>query len=433
MSAAPGEMSKKSLESLAIRLLSESAGIAMGLMIARALGPAGKGVFTYAVTVLAILLPISGGSSAAVSRQYGKLRRSGRTVGAALLRFSLFVVLPISAALILYGIAARDLAAGAAGAAFPFAAIGQVVRAFALTDGDVRWANFQALSIAAALAAGVGAAILLSRDNVDAALAAWVAVYAGVAAWSLLYVRPYVRRGEVTDAARAFAEHARFAGRVALNQGLAIVNYRIDVFIVMALLGPAELGIYSIAIGLGQMMWHLSRPLALTSYSAVTRGSRAEATRVTLICVRHALLNVTAGCAVLAIVGPRLIEVVYGERFAASGPVLLWLLPGIVAYCTMPFFSQYFTLQLGKPGVSTAITAGSIVVCGAFTAVEIPHLGIVAGAIGTSLSYVAALCGAVWWFCRSTSTPPWRLLAFQRADLREYVVLARWLAARGGT
>ena len=430
MSAVPGEMSKKSLESLVMRVFAECSAILMGLVVARELGPEAKGIFTYAVTVLAILLPISGGSSAAVARQYGKLQRSGRHVGAALVRFNLFVYMPIAAALIAYGLIAHQLPLAAAGVAFPFASFAQVVRSFALTDGEVRWSNLQALVTAAALTVAVTAAIAIGHGSIDAALGAWSAVYIAVAIWSFIYVQPYVRCGERGDAAASFSEHLRFAARVALNQGLAIVNYRIDVFIVLAMLGTAQLGIYSVAIGLGVMMWQLSRPLALTSYAAVTCGSEREAVRVTILCIRHALLNVVAACAVIACIGPRLIEMVYGVRFAASGPVLLYLLPGIVAYCTMPFFSQFFTLQLGRPGVSTALTAGSIAICGIFTALAIPHLGLIAGAIGTSLSYMAALGGAAWWFCRATQTPPLSLVAFTRADLREYLVLVRWLAAR---
>ena len=41
---------------------------------------------------------------------------------------------------------------------------------------------------------------------------------------------------------------------------MAFLNFRIDVFIIMFMLGHAALGVYSIGIGIGELLWQLSRP-----------------------------------------------------------------------------------------------------------------------------------------------------------------------------
>lgn len=175
------------------------------------------------------------------------------------------------------------------------------------------------------------------------------------------------------------------------------------------------------------MMWQLSRPLTATSYRSVTSGSAEQAARITVLCVRHALFSVGLASIVLAAIGPWLLQLVYGPAFAPSGRALQLLLPGVIAYCTVPFFAQYFTLQLGKPGINTIVIAISTIVCAAVTLVLVHRFGILAGAIGTSVSYTAAfaICAIV--FCRRTRTSPLTLFAFNASDLDQYVMLLRWI------
>jgi O-antigen/teichoic acid export membrane protein len=143
--------------------------------------------------------------------------------------------------------------------------------------------------------------------------------------------------------------------------------------------------------------------------------------------VRHAVINVGIASCVLALVGPALIRFVYGPAFAPSGLALQLLLPGVVAYCTVPFFSQYFALQIGKPGITSIVIATSTVICGVFTFLLAPHWGIIAGAAGTSISYVAALCISATVFSRQSGVALTELFAFSKHDLDQYRSLVRWV------
>jgi O-antigen/teichoic acid export membrane protein len=251
--------------------------------------------------------------------------------------------------------------------------------------------------------------------------------------YSIRNISKYARDfGTPEERSKVFGEQVKFGFRVTFNQLLSHLNFQIDVFIVLYLLGHASLGMYSIAVGIGQMMWQLSRPLAVTSYGRVTSGSPQEAARVTTLCVRHALINVGIASCVLLFAGPMLIRLVYGPAFAPSGLALQLLLPGIVAYCTVPFFAQYFSLQLGKPGINSLVIASSTVICGTFTFLLAPHWGIIAGAIGTSISYVAALTIAASIFCRHSGVRFSELVAFSRRDIDHYHALARWVFSGAG-
>jgi O-antigen/teichoic acid export membrane protein len=426
--SAASEFSQKTFETFVVRLAAQAFTILMGVVVARALGPAGKGVFAYAITVLALLVTLSGGASAAISRQYGRLKRPSGVVYTGMMRFFVVVCIPIAAMLALAGLLTHAPALIAAAAAFPFAYMNQVSLAFSLADGQVRWSNVQGLLIAIAMVVVLAILCYALRLGVTAALIGWIAVYAVMSVYSVVKIAGYARDfGTREERSQVFREQTRFGFRVTFNQLLALLNYRIDIFIVLYLLGDASLGIYSVAIGMGQTLWNLSRPLAVTSYGRVTSGTPEEATRITVLCVRHALFTVGLASLLLFALGPLVVQLVYGAAFAPAGRALQWLLPGIVAYCVVPFFGQYFTLHLGKPGISTIVIATSTIVCGAFTFLLAPRIGIVAGAMGTSLSYVCALAICMAIFCRHTGVRFTQFVALEKADLRPYRVLMRSL------
>ncbi len=389
--AAPSDFSKKTFKTFLLRVLTQLFAIGAGIIIARSLGPAGKGYYTYAAAVLTLLVTLGGGASAAVARQYGRMKVPSGVVYSAMVRYFFIVVVPASAVLVAVALIVHQPVLLAPAFAFPFAYVNQVSIAFSLADGDVNLANIQGLTVAAALT--IVAAVLCYGFHlgVTAILTGWIGITAAVCAYSLARIDKYAHNfGCREERNRAFREQTQFGARVTFNQLLALLNYQVDIFIIMALLGHASLGKYSVAVGLGAMMWQLSRPLTVTSYGSITSGSPQEAARMTVLCVRHAIFNVGAACMVLAVLGPWIIRLVYGPAFGASGVVLQVLLPGVIAYCTVPFFSQYFTLQLGKPGINTAVIGGSTLICATITILLIHRFGIVAGAIGTSVSYTAA-------------------------------------------
>lgn len=426
----PGEFSRKTFRTFILRVLTQVLSICGGIIIARSLGPAGKGMYTYALAALAVMTTLSGGMSASISRQYRRLKRPVGAVYSGMMRFCFMAILPLSLALGLVAFFTHQPVLLFTAFAFPFAYFNQASVSFSMADGKVGFANYQSLISTAAITIVTGILCYVLHLSVYAALAGWTGVTLAVSVYSFYNIAKY-RRDFATPQERTsvFKDQVKYGLHVTFNQLLAHLNFQIDIFIVLFLLGHAALGRYSIAVGIGQLMWHLSRPLAVASYGAVTKGNPREAARVTVTCVRHALINVGVAAVILAIVGPVLLRIVYGPAFAASGLAFQLLLPGILAYCTVPFFSQYFSLQLGKPGNNSLVLASSTVICGIFTYLMAPHWGILAGAVGTSLSYVAALFIASAMFCRETGVPFRELFAFSKRDIDQYATLARWVLA----
>jgi len=428
------ELSFKSLETFVLRITQQFLTIATGVIIARALGPSGKGVLTYCGLVLGLLIAISTGQSLAISWQYGRLKIASNVVYSAMLRLFCMAVIPLSLAIVVAGVIRHDVALAAAALMFPFVYYAQTTLAFFMSDGKVRWANIQGNIATGSFLIFVIVAAYVFHAGITAMLALWILSWAVVAAWAYSMNTKYrfsaaeskIDTPPVWETAR---KQFGFMFKATLNQFVQVLNFQIDLLIILAFLGTSWTGIYSLAVSAGQAMWQISRPLAVSAYGRVVSSSKEESADLTAACLRHSLFVVGIACVVLFFAGPSLIVLVYGHKFAPAGPALQAILPGIVAYCAMPFLTQFFTLQIGRPTLSTIAGSISTIVCAATTALLIPRFGIVAGAIGVSVSYVAAFIFMLMLFQRETKISLFRALILTPSDLRHYVTFARTLVS----
>jgi len=247
--------------------------------------------------------------------------------------------------------------------------------------------------------------------------------------YSAVMLKPYMLHEEHT-ANEILGEQVVFGIKASSNSLVALLNFRIDVFIILFALGAKALGIYSIAIGFGELMWQVSRPIAISAFGRVNSGSKAEAADLTAKCTRHAIGLVSAGCVILYFIAPALITLVYGKSFSGAGPALRFLLPGIVAYSLTPFFASYFSQQLGRPDLQTLILGISATVCALGTLATVRSLGIVSAALATSVPYMIALALSLTIFSKETGIPIRDTVVPRLSDLTPYAAMIGGLKRR---
>jgi O-antigen/teichoic acid export membrane protein len=217
---------------------------------------------------------------------------------------------------------------------------------------------------------------------------------------------------------------------MSLNGLVAYLNFRIDAFLVLFMLGRQALGVYSIGIGLGELLFFISRPIVTAARGRIARSGERESAELSAKCLRHTFALVLLCSVAIYFAGPALVVLVYGKQFAGAGPVLRYLLPGVIAYSAMPVLSAFFSQQIGNPRIPLAFSTISTVLCALVTAAILPHVGIVGGAIATSVSYFTAFSLAVVYFMRLTGTPLSRMFFLDAQDLHAYKELAIAAIAR---
>jgi O-antigen/teichoic acid export membrane protein len=135
----------------------------------------------------------------------------------------------------------------------------------------------------------------------------------------------------------------------------------------------------------------------------------ATLTRTTLALT--ALLAIPA-----AILGPRLVRIVYGSQFTDAGVALRLIIPGVVAYSVVAVLSRYLTGR-GRPGTATLILVLGLVVNVIANFWLVPRFGILGAATASSLSYALTAVVFVIVFVRVSNRGVVETLVLRRSDL----------------
>jgi O-antigen/teichoic acid export membrane protein len=168
----------------------------------------------------------------------------------------------------------------------------------------------------------------------------------------------------------------------------------------------------------------------MASFARVGAEAREEAARITAAGVRHTLLIVSAGAAVLALVAPWAVVVLFGPDYRPAALPLRVLCIGTLLYAPQSLLNNYFSNQLGRPAITLVLGLTSLAISVAAGVVLIPVYGFVGAAWATTLSYLVSgfvAIGLFLWLAPARWPDLWRL---RREDLARYPRLARELAMR---
>lgn len=165
-----------------------------------------------------------------------------------------------------------------------------------------------------------------------------------------------------------------------LDQGL-LAHYR----------GAAEVGIYSVAVYLGEMLWLLPGALTpLLVHSSAAKASDPERDRTAARAVRLGILvTLIAGLPLLFLIEP-LLTLLAGGQYAAAAPAFKALLPGIVVFAPGAVLAGDF-IGRGKPHWNTQASVLTVAVNLIVAVQLIPEYGPVGAAWSSTIAYA---CGS---------------------------------------
>jgi O-antigen/teichoic acid export membrane protein len=270
-----------------------------------------------------------------------------------------------------------------------------------------------------------GAAI--ARLSLDLALLLNLAALGATAAL-ILYVAAKDGTLGVRPSAPLLAEELRFGVRSLPGALAERLQFRSDAFLVNAILGVRQTGIYSVTSGLAETLWYVPNALGTVMFSRAV-DPRADAGRIAAVLTRTTIMVALVTAVPAFIIGPRLVRFVYGSAFADAGVALRLILPGIVAYSVVAVLSRYIVGR-GRPGTGTLIMMTGLAINIGANLVLIPAYGILGAASASSISYVATAAITLVVFHR-LSGRGWReTLVIRRTDITALVAALRAIVGR---
>ena len=203
-------------------------------------------------------------------------------------------------------------------------------------------------------------------------------------------------------------------------------NYRFDVFLVNYFLDPVQVGLYTVAVSLGELLWHLPNSIASMLFSKVAGEKGSYATEKVELIFRLTWLLVALAIIALLLSGKELITILFGKDFSGAYSALAWLLPGIFFLSMSKVMTGYFNGN-GAPQYGSYSSVISFAVTLAADIFLIPRYGIKGAAIASSLSYICASAVVFIFFIRKTDASFPSLLSLRCSDIRMVIGKARSL------
>lgn len=192
------------------------------------------------------------------------------------------------------------------------------------------------------------------------------------------------------------------------------LHYRSDMFLVGYIAGPAGLGYYAVAVGLAEKLYMAPSAVGTVLFPRVAAGPEASR-QVTPFASRHTLWLTLGLAGTLAIVAWPLVRFLFGVAFLPAVTPLWLLLPGVASLAVGRVISSDLNGR-GLPGIVARANAVALIANVALNLWWIPIWGAAGAAAATSISYTSAVYLMGRRYCRETGATWGELLLLTRGD-----------------
>ena len=414
--------------------LSGNAGMfAAVLIIARSLGPSGRGAMAFiTVTALIVARVMKFGISQATTVFTAQRPGERPALLANLVWFSLLGSLVGASVICGILLAFPGIRPGSIGTTEILILLGGTV-ATSLWDESfmLGWQRMRALALRIAIAGWIyavvlAAAWLLFGLDVPTAAAAW-----GVAQLLIglmFQAAPAIELGIVRPRLKLLREMLRFGARAWAGTLSTLLNARVDQILMAFIATQTALGIYAVAVNASELLLYVPSAVAAAMLPAISAEDSSLAPDRAVRVLRVTMLIGVATMTVAALLGPPLIPLVFGEPFDPSVEPFLWLLPGVIGYSALSVTTSAL-LAAGSPGRSSVGPVVCLVVGLTLDVILIPELDATGAAIAATGAFASGgLTGLLLY--RRTAGFAWVALVPRRDDLRDIRDFAAALVRR---
>jgi O-antigen/teichoic acid export membrane protein len=235
----------------------------------------------------------------------------------------------------------------------------------------------------------VGNAILwvTGELTVGTAFTSWILAHSAACLLLVVYV---VRRS--VGFGRPDRELARrtlrFGLKAYVGRVLLVGKYRVDQWILAGIAGPRELGLYSIAVAWGEVLFYLPTVLMIVQRPYLVRASEGDAARRSAIAFRIGIMCTVPAAAAMIVAAPLLCGAIFGEEFVGAVDDLRLLALGAFGIVAMQQLGDALTAR-GAPLRSSAAIGVAFVATIALDLLLIPQMGGGGAALASALAYTA--------------------------------------------
>ncbi|HQW06055.1 MAG TPA: glycosyltransferase [Flavobacteriales bacterium] len=180
-----------------------------------------------------------------------------------------------------------------------------------------------------------------------------------------------------------------------LSNLINLINYRFDIWVIGDILGESQLGIYTVAVGVAQLLFYIPDPFSRVVQPYLFGQLKDEMLDKFKTVARVNFTAVLGLAVLLAITAHWLLPLLFGAVFSASVMPLYLLLPGIVLSSATKLLVP-LVVHGGYQRVNLYSISAAAVLTIVLDLLLIPELGIEGAAIATSIAYLVIMLALLW-------------------------------------
>jgi len=386
-------------------------GLTISILIARTLGPEGRGEYSLLVLIVTTVTTLFNFGIPSTNTYFTAKKKLNRVQ---LYRASMVLAVVISIVTfgvlyLLYDFKLFDKFLFPTDKLTPpiLASLGVIPIAFfnvfaqgiIIGENKIELNNYMSLSSQGALAFLLAVLYLFGALSVTSAILLYA--FSHVLAFAIIVGTSFPSLSDIVRTRivwRDYMAMLRFSGTIHLGNLTQFFNYRLDSFIVNFFRGTAAVGLYGIAAILGETLWLLSGSMASVLLPTIA-GQHEKSKELTVKAAAATFAISVLGGIVAFLAGPFLIVYLFGEKFSGSIEPFLILIPGVVIFSITNILATYLT-GAGRPGYNAAIAFISFLFTVIFDILLIPRYSISGAAIASGISYTMSTIMTVIAFAR---------------------------------
>ncbi len=260
--------------------------------------------------------------------------------------------------------------------------------------------------------------LLLLKQGIWGAVISYILTTVGIALFIVVLIKK-IAQITLSYNLKLLKDSIRYGLKCYFGNLAQFLNYRLDMFLVAAFLTPAAVGFYSIAVGIAEKLWMLPAAIAIVLFPRVSSLKEVEANSLTPKVARHTLFIIFIFSLILAILAHPLIKILFGSDFLPSVSPLLILLPGIVALGICKVLTADLAGR-GKPQFGTYASFISLGVNIPLNLLLIPKWGTSGAAFASSVAYIIATIVVIIAFVNISKSSWSEILLIKKQDFRDY-------------
>lgn len=195
-----------------------------------------------------------------------------------------------------------------------------------------------------------------------------------------------------------------------------MLNYKIMTLLLTKFSTLAAVGLYTQATVVAELIWEI--PMAMSSL-VLSRGVNAkqegEFSRKVVVLARMSFLAAVIVSCGLAVVAPFGFRLLFGREFGQSAELCVILLPGVVAFIVFKILNTDLAGR-GKPWVAMLVMGPVLLTNIVLGWWMIVHYGVNGAAMASSITYIVATIGYVILYSYITKVPLLEIVRYRRSD-----------------